>query len=91
MQTMEKKSLARNAARQLLGLAFVAFILATVLMGMKTWASSPNQIQDTVIKVQNEPKVVSQAIQMRRSLSNRQLRRLQRMRGLTRALAKHIR
>ena len=47
--------------------------------------------KEQVIKVQNEPEVVSQAIQMRRSLSNRQLRRLQRMRGLTRALAKHIR
>ena len=91
MQTIEKKSLYRNGARQLLGLAFVAFILATVLMGMKTWANGPAQVQDTVIKVQNEPKMVSQAIQMRRSLSNRQLRRLQRMRGLTRALAKHIR
>lgn len=91
MQTRNSQGIGNTIARQLLGLAFIGFILATVLMGMKTFASTPNRGQEPVIQRQTEPKVVAQGIKMRRNLSNRQLRRLQRMRGFTRALAKHIR
>ena len=91
MHRTSKNQNTENMARQFFGVAFVVFLLATALLGMKAWAGDAQGTQQSVIKRESNKNIVARSLKVRRSMSNRQLRRLQRMGSLTRALASHIR
>ena len=91
MQRTSKNQNTENLARQFFGVAFVVFLLATALLGMRAWAGESHSPQDSVIKQESNQHIVARSLKVRRSVSNRQLRRLQRMGSLTRAMASHIR
>ena len=91
MQNRIKSKNTENLTRQFFGLAFIVFLLGSALLGMRAWAGGPQRSQASVIAVEKKPTLVARSLKVRRSVSNRQLRRLQRMGSVTRALANHIR
>ena len=91
MQNRIKTKNTENLARQFFGLAFIVFLLGSALLGMRAWAGGAQKSQTSVIAVEKAPNMVARSLKVRRSVSNRQLRRLQRMGSLTRALASRIR
>tara|TARA_B100000925_G_C21611290_1_gene304817 strand:+ start:142 stop:417 length:276 start_codon:yes stop_codon:yes gene_type:complete len=91
MQNRIKTKNTENLARQFFGLAFIVFLLGSALLGMRAWAGGAQKSQVSAIAMEKSPNRVARSLKVRRSISNRQLRRLQRMGSLTRALASRIR